>query len=500
MRLLVSVALAALIGGCTAQQQASTVTPANFPALAGMDRCSAVTAAMFGATTATGTWVAEANDVPGFCEVKGTLSPVSGSAIGVVYRLPASWNGKILGLGGGGWAGNVTPQTAAEGLRKGYATLQTDAGHANTTIWDTSWAANPEALKDFSYRAVHEMTVAGKKLVQAYYGRGHLKSYFQGCSTGGRMALMEAQRYPDDYDAITAGAPVYTLQVQTSAILRNQAFARNSGGFSADDLKLAQSAAVKACDAQDGAADGLINDPRQCRWDPATIQCSGAKTASCLAPAQVAALRTVYEGVRGPDGEWAMLPMSRGGEAGWSFFVGTDGSGQDASYSALNTLFPIALGRPVNLADFSATDVPGLRGTAFGKMYEAKDPNLTPFFRRGGKLILWHGENDPGPSPVGTTDYARAMLADAPAANQSMRYFLLPGVEHCGGGPGASPIPLLDAIDSWVNTGATPQTLVGAKPDGSVKRLHCAWPNVARFKGAGDVNDPANWQCVARAS
>ena len=226
------------------------------------------------------------------------------------------------------------------------------------------------------------MTVAGKKLVRAYYARTPDKSYFQGCSTGGRMALMEAQRYPADYDAISAGAPVYTLQVQTSSVLRNLAFARNNGGFSPADLKLAQAAALNACDAQDGARDGLINDPRQCRWDPAELQCTAGKNASCLAPAQVAALRTVYDGTRGSDGQWALLPMSRGGEPGWTAFVGTDGSGRDASYGALTTLFPLALGRPVDLAGFTLADVTALRATPFGKMYEAGDPNLAPFFAR----------------------------------------------------------------------------------------------------------------------
>lgn len=499
MRILATVALAALAAGCTVND-AATPSAASFPALAGADRCAAVTPAMLGATSASGKWVEEANGLPGFCEVSATLSPASGSSIGVVYRLPASWNGKVLGLGGGGWAGNVTLQAASEGLRKGYATLQTDAGHAGTTIWDTSWAANPEALKDFSYRAIHEMTAAGKKLVAGYYSQPHRRAYFQGCSTGGRMALMEAQRFPEDYDAISAGAPVYTLQTQTSAILRNHAFARNSGGFSPADLQLAQTAVVNACDAQDGVKDGLINDPRQCRWDPATIQCSGAKTDSCLAPPQVAALRTVYEGARAPDGEWAMHPLSRGGEAGWSFFVGTDGSGQDASYSALNTLFPIALGRPVNLTTFSLADVQALRRTPLADMYEAKDTNLQRFFSSGGKLILWHGENDPGPSPVATTDYAKAVLGRSAANAQSMRYFLYPGVGHCSGGPGADQVGLLDALDGWVENGAAPEVLIGTKADGSLTRPHCAWPNVARYKGTGDANNPANWQCTPRAS
>ncbi len=498
MRLLATVALAALAAACSPQAE-DRPSATSFPVLAGADRCAAVTPAMLGATTASSKWVEEANDLPGFCEVTAKLSPVSGSDIGVVYRLPASWNGKVLGFGGGGWAGNTALQTAAEGLRKGYATLQTDAGHSGTTVWDTSWASNPEALTDFSYRAIHEMTVAGKELAANYYAQPHRRAYFQGCSTGGRMALMEAQRFPDDYDAISAGAPVYTLQVQTSAILRNQAFARNNGGFTPADLQLAQSGALEACDAQDGLKDGLINDPRQCQWDPATIQCTGAKTDQCLAPAQVDALRTIYEGSRAPDGEWAMHPLSRGGEAGWSAFVGTDGSGRDMSYSALETLFPIALGRPVDLANFSMADVEALRATPFARLYEAGDPDLRRFFARGGKLILWHGENDPGPSPVATNAYAEAVLSQVPGAEQSLRYFLYPGVGHCAGGPGADQVALLDALDGWAENGTAPEVLIGRKANGPLTRPHCAWPNVARYRGSGDANDPASWQCVPRA-
>ena len=489
----------ALAAGCTAHRPpVAAVTAASFPVAVNAERCAAVSPAMFGATAAAGKWVAATGGLPAYCEVTGTLAPAAGSAIGVFYRLPESWNGKLLGLGGGGWAGNVTLNAASEGLKKGYATLQTDAGHAATTVWDAAWSSNPEAVKDFSYRAVHEMTVAGKRLAQAYYARGPIKAYFQGCSTGGRMALMEAQRYPADYDAITAGAPVYTLQVQTSAIFRNQAFASSGGSFSPADLKLAQTSALNACDAQDGLKDGLINDPRQCRWDPATIQCTGAKNDTCLAPGQVAALRSVYAGQRGPDGQWAMLPINRGGETGWTQFIGTAGTGNDASYGALNVLFPMALGHPVDLARFGPADVPPLRATAFGRMYDAADPNLAPFFRRGGKLILWHGESDPGPSPVSTLDYASAVARAAPAASQQMRLFLLPGVGHCGGGPGAAPIPVLDALDSWVNGGPAPASLVGAKPDNSVIRPQCAWPEVAHYRGNGSPNDPASWSCVKR--
>jgi feruloyl esterase len=344
------------------------------------------------------------------------------------------------------------------------------------------------------------MTVAGKKLVAAYYDQPHRRAYYQGCSTGGRMGLMEAQRFPADYDLISAGAPVYTLQVQNSAVLRNVTFARNGGGFSADDLALAQRSSLAACDADDGLADGLINKPPTCTWDPGTIQCTGAKTASCLAPAQVEALRFAYSGTREPNGEWAMLPMSRGGEAGWSRFVGTGGTGADATGGGgLQGLAPLILGgRPFDFANFSMADVRAVRASDFAEMYEAKDPDLAAFFRRGGKLLLWHGESDPGPSPVGTNDYVRAVLAGVPAAARNMRYFLLPGTEHCGGGPGASRVAWLETLENWDDSGRAPEVVHGGGP-GAMIRPHCAWPDVARYKGSGDANDPASWQCVRRS-
>jgi len=314
---------------------------------------------------------------------------------------------------------------------------------------------------------------------------------------------MEAQRFPADYDAISAGAPVYTLQVQTSAVLRNNTFAagNGAGGFSAADLQLAKDAALAQCDASDGLKDGLIGNPRACHFDPAVLQCSGAKTASCLAPTQVTALRAVYNGVKSPDGQWAMFPMSAGGETGWSLFVGTEGKGNDATGGGgLMGLSKLLFGdRTVNFALFDpAVDVPQVRSSAFAAMYEAKNPDLSGFFGRGGKLILWHGENDPGPSPVGTNDYNSAVLAKNAAAVNQLRYFLLPGVEHCRGGPGADQIELLDALANWDSTGKAPEVLVGTKANSALTRPHCAWPKVAQYKGSGEANEPANWTCVPR--
>jgi feruloyl esterase len=504
MRLIGLAATVSLVAlaGCTKVSDSDAAAPATL--LAGAAECAAVTPAMLGATSASGKWVPTdpAAGLPGFCEVTATLAPVAGSTIGVIYRLPASWNGKLLGSGGGGWIGNTGLQAAAEGLRKGYATAQTDAGHPIGDVWDNSWTANPVAAADFSYRGIHEMTVAGKKLVAAYYGAPHRLAYYQGCSTGGRMGLMEAQRYPDDYDAMSVGAPVYTLQVQTSAVLRNNLFHQDGAGFTAEDLSLANKSALAACDADDGLKDGLINNPRQCSWDPKTIECSGAKNATCLAPAQVTALRAAYDGVKDPDGEWAMLPMSRGGELGWGAFIATDGSGVDPSGGGgLRGLLPLIFGETQpDLATFTLANVQTVRGSPFAQMYEAKNPDLAKFFGNGGKLLVWHGESDQGPSPVGTEDYVRAVQAKSPAAADSLRYFALPGVGHCRGGNGADQTELLDALDRWAETGTAPETLLGTRADGTVSRPLCAWPKVAHYKGKGNPNQPANWECKSPAS
>jgi feruloyl esterase len=495
MRVLAIAGLALLASGCVADP----VPPA---ALAGAEGCAAFDAAPLGLHDAKAGWKPAAAGAPAYCEVTGTVRPMAGSTIGVVYRLPGQWNGKVYGTGGGGWIGNIALQTVSDALRRGYATMQTDGGHPIGDVWDNSWAVNEEQARDFSYRAIHEMTVAGKKVAANYYGRKHVRAYYLGCSTGGRMGLMEAQRYPADYDAIVAGAPVYTLQTQTSSVLRTNVFSK-SGGFSPADLKLAENAALAACDANDGLKDGLINDPRQCSWNPATIQCSGAKSDTCLSAPQVQALQTLYAGIRAPDGQWAMLPMSRGGESTWSFFVATDGKGNDPTKGGgLVGLEPVIFpGRKVDWANFSPeADVPHVRASTFAATYEAKDTNLSNFFQRGGKLLMWHGESDAGPSPVGSNDYARAVIAANPRAATNYRHFLAPGVGHCAGGPGADVLPLLETVERWDETGTAPDVLVGTKRDGSLTRPHCAWPKVARFNGGGDANDTANWSCVDRGA
>ncbi len=500
MNKLASTSLVALaIAACS--QQGTSDQPAI---LASAEDCAAFDTSVIDAAHAATQWVEASESLPAYCEVSATLSPAEGSSIGVVYRLPESWNGKLLGIGGGGWAGNVTIQAASDGLSKGYATLQTDGGNPGTDVWANDWVSErPESAIDFAHRAIHEMTETGKGVAAAFYGQAHRRAYFSGCSTGGRMALMEAQRYPTDYDAIIAGAPVYTLQVQTSAVFRNQTFAANgaAGAFTPAQLQMVQDAVLASCDGNDGLVDGLVNDPRACDFQAASLQCEAGASEGCLSPAQVSTLQTMYDSVRASDGSWAMHPMSRGGEAGWAFFVVADGEGEDMTRGGgIAGLFPLLFGdREVTLANFTQQDYLATRASDFAALYEAKDADLSDFFANGGRLMLWHGESDAGPSPVNSNDYARAVMAENPEAEEQFRYFTLPGVGHCRGGPGADLVDYVAAMDDWVDSGEAPSRLIGTGDDGALTRPHCAWPNVARFEGEGDANDPDSWACVPRS-
>ena len=439
-----------------------------------------------------------AKRLPAYCEVSAVLTPASGSRIGTVFRLPESWNGKILGLGGGGWAGNVTLAAAATGLQRGYATAQTDGGHPGTDLWNTDWATNPAAAADFSYRAIHETALAARQVVALRYGKPQTHAYYQGCSTGGRMGMMEAQRFPTDYDGIIAGAPVYTLQVQTSAMLRNQAFGAPGAALSVADLALVNAAVLTACDAADGQRDGIVADPRACRWDPRALACKpGQQAGQCLAPPQVAALRVAYDGVRAKDGSWAAFPLARGGETGWARFINAGGAGDVTRGGGMIGLKPLLFGEAqVDMGHLTPADAAAARQSAFARDYEAGSPDIRAFAARGGKLILWHGWSDPGPSPTGTIDYYEAVRKAAPDTAGNVRLFLAPGVEHCGGGPGADQPDTLTALEAWVERGQAPATVVATRADGPMTRPLCPFPTRARYDGRGGVDDPRSYRCA----
>ena len=475
--------------------------PAMAQAPGGAEACSGLQASgLFKDTTVSSAqMVAADKGRPAYCEVTGVISPEARSHIGVVYRLPEGWNGKLLGLGGGGWAGNTRIETADQGLKRGYATLQTDAGHSAANVWDTSWASNPAAATDFAYRAMHLMTVVGKDVAARYYGHRQSKTYYQGCSTGGRQGLMEVQRYPADYDAASIGAPVYNLLVQTSAMVRDQTFAAPGAGFTPEQLNMVQKKALGACDAKDGAEDGVIADPRKCAWDPASIQCKpGQSGDECLSASQVQSLRSAYSGVALPNGQRASWPLAKGGEAGWPIFLQINASRPDATNGGgMGSLGKVITGdETFSLESFRpATDVARIRSSDFARQYEANDPKIAPFLKRGGKLLVWHGWSDSGPSPVGTIAYFDKVRQANPESGQSARLFLLPGVYHCGGGPGPDKVDFLGVLDDWSKTGKAPATLLATKDKTPVSRPICAYPQVAVYQGHGDQDSASSFIC-----
>jgi feruloyl esterase len=445
---------------------------------------------------------AAAAKLPAFCEVAAVISPVPGSRIGVVYRLPETWNGKLLGVGGGGWAGNITLKEAVRGLERGYATAQTDGGHPGTGLRDTSWA-NELTITDFGYRAVHQMTVLGKAVVAKHYGKSQSRAYFYGCSTGGRQGLMEVQRFPADYDGVISGAPVYNLVTQTSALVRNQFFAREGARVTAEQLNRVNHAATEACDALDGLKDGIVTDPRLCSFDPASLQCHGSEAAesSCLTPAQLTAIRAAYAGVKTSKGEVAAYPLTRGGESGWAKFIAATGPPTGSAATGVEGLRTLMFGNPdFDLDAFDAErDLRTARGSRLARLYEAADPDISAFVNRGGKLLLWHGWDDAGPSPFATLEYFESVQkVTAPkvkALDQNTRFFLAPGVYHCSGGPGPDTFDLLGTLEKWVETGAAPETMVATKADSPISRPLCKYPALPRYQGSGDPNDASSFNC-----
>jgi feruloyl esterase len=444
------------------------------------------------------------SSMPSFCEVTAVIAPVPGSRIIAVYRLPQTWNGRLLGLGGAGWAGLLylslpaygPGRLASLGLPRGYATAQTDGGHSSPTTTDISWVRdNPEAITDFSFRAIHEMTLLGKQVVANYYGRPPAKSYYQGCSTGGRMGMMETQRYPEDYDGVVAGAPVNSLMVQSSSVWRDQIFKAPGAAISEEKLKLVHEAVLQACDAADGLRDGIITDPRRCSWDPAILQCkSGIISNDCLAPPEVEALRKAYSTIRTRSGAVAIYGLLRGSEAGWNPTVATTPGPRNVMNGDLGELVPLIFGDP----NFDPTkdgldrQVAVIHRTPFAAEYEAASTNLSRFFGRGGKLLLYHGFDDPGPSVFATIDYYDRVVKANGASN--LRLFVAPGVYHCANGPGADTFDPLTAMEQWVENGKAPETLIAKNERVGYERPICAWPKLPYYR-TGDPAKATSFEC-----
>jgi len=447
-------------------------------------------------------------DLPAFCRVAATLKPTADSDIKMEVWLPApraegapgntAWNGKFLMVGNGGWNGNIDRNALAAGLRRGYAAASTDTGHQGG---GGPWMANAEKLVDFGYRAVHETTAKAKALVNAYYGNTPRFSYFQGCSAGGRQGLKAAQKFPEDFDGIVAGAPALnTTGRAIFAVYAAQALHKDEGSYiPSTKYQAIHRAVLEACDAKDGVKDDVLENPRACTWDPKTIECkAGTDDASCLTPAQVVAARALYQPVKNSrTGKPIFSGLELGSEMGWSTF------GSPQAFPIATQMFqqmvfknPAWDYKSLNYdADMAAVDA-----VEKGNI-NAMDPNLKPFISRGGKLIQYHGWADQqipsGTSPEYYTSVAQA-LGGADKVKDNYRLFMVPGMGHCGGGDGTTTFDMLSALEQWVEKGKAPDQIPASRiVDGRADRTRplCPYPQVASYKGSGNPDEAASFVC-----
>jgi feruloyl esterase len=435
-------------------------------------------------------------DLPAFCRVTATIKPSSDSDIKVEVWLPASgWNGKFQGIGNGAWQGSITIADLATGLRRGYAIAGTDTGHEGGSA---SFAlGHPEKVIDFGYRAVHEMTVKGKAITTAFYDNSAPKfSYFVGCSAGGKQAIKETQKFPADYDGVVAGSPGVNWSGRAlQSIWVGQAVAQ--APLSREKFATINAAAVAACDMNDGVKDGVIENPRLCKFDPQVLLCKAEESNSCLTAPQVDAVRKIYANVSNSRTKQSLVAgFSPGSEIGWTTMAGAQPFGPGVD------LFKYIVFNDANW-DFKTLnwDSDLDKTLKASKDMDALDPNLKPFFDRGGKIISYHGWTDPQISPGSTVDYYQTVLdtmGGASKVQQNYRLFMVPGMNHCGGGTGTDQFEKLTELEQWVEKGKAPDSIVashltGGKVDKT--RPLCPYPQTAAYKGSGDTNDAANFVC-----
>jgi feruloyl esterase len=438
-------------------------------------------------------------NLPAFCRVGAVLKPVAGSEIRIEVWLPAAgWNRKLQAIGNGGWAGSISYSGLAAPLLAGYAAATTDTGHSGA---DARFALDhPEQLIDFGYRAIHEMTLAAKSILAAYYADPPQSAYFNGCSTGGRQALTEAQRYPGDYDGIVAGAPAnYTSHMTPQQMWIAQAVHQDETSYIPPDKYPAiHQAALQQCDALDGVRDGVIEDPTRCHFDPAALLCKADDGHACLNAPQVEAAKKIYAGPRNPRTGTQVFPgLEPGSEAGWAGL----GGAQPFAYGA-DVLRYVVFGDPAwNYRTLDFDSGVALADRKAGGVMNATDPNLKPFFAHGGKLLMYHGWSDPLIAPGNSVNYYRSVLkALGTRAAASVRLFMVPGMGHCRGGDGTDGFDMIPVLDDWIAKARPPEQIAAShKTSGAVVRTRplCAWPKVAAYNGSGSTDDAANFTCRA---
>jgi len=441
--------------------------------------------------------------LPAFCRATVTLTPSSDSDIKIEVWLPdsATWNGKFEAVGNGGWAGTIAYPAMATALAAGYATTSTDTGHEGNTA---SFAmGHPEKVVDIAYRAIHEMTVQAKAIVNSYYGSAPKYSYFNGCSLGGRQGITEAQRYPADFDGIVAGAVAWGGMDRYVGVVMNGAMMQKaSGGYIPPEKYPAlHDAVLQACDALDGVKDGVLENPLACHFDPKVLQCkAGEDTVSCLTAAQFQTANMIYSDTKDPKtGKVLTGGLMRGTELQWGTLYNPAGFG-----NAIEAMKYIAMKDPGwDPAAFNAaTDLEKAQKADPDGILKSDNPNIKAFFDRGGKLFMYQGFQDPQVTSWNAIRYHQAVVdkVGRSVEGKSIALFMVPGMLHCQGGPGTDTWDKAAVIDSWVTTGKAPDRITASHlTDGKVDRTRplCVFPKAAKWNGTGSADDAANFSCVA---
>ena len=368
--------------------------------------------------------------LPAFCRIAATLTPTSDSDIRIEVWMPASgWNGKFQAVGNGGWSGAIAYSAMAVALESGYATSSTDTGHSGSSARFA--LGHPEKLVDFGYRSVHEMTLTAKTLIAAFYGDAPRLSYWRGCSAGGRQGLKEAQQFPADFDGIIAGAPAadWTGRAATAMRVAQALRKDDASNIPREKYPLLHAAVLEHCDALDGVKDGVLEDPKRCRFDPGVLECRDADSSACLTPSQVAAAREIYSAATNPRTKRDITGLEPGSELGWA----TWGGAQPFAIGLEHFRYIVFRDPNWDVRRFTfGTDV--VRAEEIdGGTINALDPNLSAFFSRGGKLLQYHGWSDPQISPGNSVQYYQrvaAAMGGADAIGRSYRLFMVPGMAH----------------------------------------------------------------------
>jgi len=441
--------------------------------------------------------------LPEFCRVAATLTPSSDSDIKVEIWLPAPerWNGKLQAVGNGGWAGFVSYVSLAQAVAAGYAGASTDTGHVGNTA--AFAIGHPEKVVDIGYRAVHEMTVKAKAVVNTYYAAPAKLAIWNGCSFGGRQGITEAQRYPEDFDAIVAGAPaVNWMRLHGARMAINQrAHASEDSYITPDKYPAIHEAMLNACDASDGVKDGVVEDPTRCRFDPKVLECKGPDKPACLTPGQVETARALYAPLKSAKTGATIFPslLLPGSEPNWATLAGPD-----PVSTAFEAFQYVVFKDPTyDVRRFDVdVDLPAAMKMDAGVL-DSGSTNLKPFFDRGGKLLMYHGWADPQVPAMNTVEYFDAVVkrSGKAAVGKSVELYMVPGMAHCAGGPGTDVFDKMGAIEQWVTRGAAPSQITAAHlTDGIAVRTRplCPFGHVARYKGTGSIDEAASFECAVR--